>query len=71
MIRGQQYIGPEVDIWSMGVVLYVLLCGSLPFQDENQARLFDKILSGAFVCPDDLSPGEYTHTHTHSPESDA
>lgn len=40
--------GPEVDIWSLGVVLFVLLCGYPPFYDENQNALFSQILAGSF-----------------------
>lgn len=36
-------IGSEADIWSMGVLLYALLCGYLPFDDDNIAVLYRKI----------------------------
>lgn len=38
------FAGSEVDIWSMGVLLYALLCGFLPFDDNNLENLYKKIL---------------------------
>jgi carbon catabolite-derepressing protein kinase len=43
VIRGGLYTGPEIDVWSCGVILYVMLCGRLPFEDEDVQTLFTKI----------------------------
>lgn len=55
VISGKLYAGPEVDIWSCGVILYALLCGTLPFDDEHVPTLFRKIKAGAFPIPDYLN----------------
>ena len=48
MIAGKQYNGPGADIWSMGVILFALVCGFLPFEDQNTSSLYRKILAGEY-----------------------
>ncbi|XP_078071485.1 maternal embryonic leucine zipper kinase isoform X1 [Mustelus asterias] len=56
LIQGKAYIGSEADIWSMGVLLYALLCGFLPFDDDNVMTLYKKIMRGKYNVPKWLSP---------------
>jgi len=56
MIAGLKYWGPKADIWSMGVILYALVCGYLPFEDSNTSILYKKIMSGIYSCPNWISP---------------
>ncbi|OLY85713.1 Carbon catabolite-derepressing protein kinase [Smittium mucronatum] len=57
VINGKLYAGPDVDVWSCGIILYVMLCGKLPFDDENIPNLFKKISSGIFSIPSHVSSG--------------
>ncbi|CAP22994.2 Protein CBR-PIG-1 [Caenorhabditis briggsae] len=56
LIQGLPYKGNEADVWSMGILLYTLLVGALPFEDDNMQIMYKKIQSGCFYEPDFLSP---------------
>ncbi|XP_021760794.1 CBL-interacting serine/threonine-protein kinase 24-like isoform X2 [Chenopodium quinoa] len=51
VLNGQGYDGAAADIWSCGVVLYVLLAGYLPFEETDLPSLYKKINSATFTCP--------------------
>ncbi|KAI8329502.1 kinase-like domain-containing protein [Chlamydoabsidia padenii] len=55
LLNAKAYTGPEVDVWSFGVVLYVLVCGKVPFDDQNMAALHDKIKRGVVDYPSHLT----------------
>ena len=58
LLNAKVYTGPEVDVWSFGVVLYVLVCGKVPFDDQSMPALHAKIKRGLVEYPVWLSAGE-------------
>ena len=58
LLESNPYIGPEVDIWSFGVVLYVLVCGRVPFDDGSRPSWSQKINNGSVKFPRWLSSSE-------------
>ncbi|KAI9365664.1 hypothetical protein BD770DRAFT_468500 [Pilaira anomala] len=55
LLNAKAYMGPEIDVWSFGVVLYVLVCGKVPFDDQNMPALHEKIKRGVVDYPSHLS----------------
>src|SRR4051794_8221907 len=58
MVQGRPYVGPEVDVWSLGVILFFLLVGRTPFEGHNLPEIYRKITLGHFEIPPSVSQGE-------------
>lgn len=61
LLQARAYTGPEVDVWSFGIVLYVLVCGKVPFDDQSMPALHAKIKKGLVDYPNWLSSGKSLH----------
>ena len=55
MIKEEGYNGEKSDIWSAGIILYLMLCGHLPFYEEDNQLMYQKIISGQYNIPKFLS----------------
>ena len=55
MIEGKSYRGLPADIWSSGIILYLMLTGRLPFNELTNKKLYSKILNGKYRIPKNLS----------------
>ncbi|KAL7242031.1 hypothetical protein ACSBR1_014582 [Camellia fascicularis] len=57
VIKNKGYDGAKADLWSCGVILFVLLAGFLPFEESNLMELYKKIFKAKFICPPWFSSG--------------
>lgn len=58
IIERKSYKGTECDMWSLGVVLYIMLTASMPFDDRNLGDFLVKISSGTYPEPTGVSDGK-------------
>lgn len=56
ILLGEEYNAPAVDVWSLGVLLYMLVCGSVPFNEANDSETLTLIMDCQYVIPAYVSP---------------
>ena len=56
-LSGEPYLGSKSDVWSTGVIFFVMCTGRLPWTKRNQAKLFEQIEKGDYIIPKQLSEG--------------
>jgi SNF-related kinase len=57
ILLGDSYDAPAVDVWSLGVILYMLVCGQPPFQEANDSETLTMIMDCKYIMPPQISSG--------------
>lgn len=60
-IRNAKDVDPRADIFALGCILYVLVCGRLPFEDPDLLELYNRIATGRYQPPESMVPGLPAH----------
>ena len=55
MILGQRYNGLKTDLWSLGIILFAMTCGHLPFENKDTTAMYKKVIKGEYEIPKHLS----------------
>lgn len=55
MILGQRYDGLKTDLWSLGIILFAMTCGYLPFENKDTSIMYKKVVKGEFEIPKHVS----------------
>jgi len=56
VVGGEEYFGNASDVWALGVIMFAMICGYLPYEDANIGVLYEKIMTADYTTPNFVSP---------------
>ena len=66
MLDGDLYTD-QIDMWALGIIMYAILCGHMPFNDQSRAKMYQKIKAGSYSMSSEVSEQESSYCTSGEP----